>query len=109
MEGHLARGVMRRAERLAAACQLFEIRCGDQSEVTDKPAAVELIEVAWLDVAVTDTLLGKASERHRDLRERDDYDLERRLREGIGDRRGDRHCQPGSVGAARALGQVRVK
>ncbi len=65
---------MCRAEWLAAACQLFEVRCGDQAEVADQPAAVELVEVARLDVAVANAPLGKAGQRLRNLGERGDDD-----------------------------------
>jgi hypothetical protein len=59
VEDHLVGGVVRRAERLAAAGQRFEVWRGDQAEVADQPAAVQLVEVARLDVTVADAPLGE--------------------------------------------------
>jgi hypothetical protein len=109
VEDQLVSGVVRRADLPAAAGQLGEVGCGDQAEVADEPAAVEFVEIARLDVAVANAPLGEAGHCLRDLGERDDDGLEWRLREGVGDRRGDGHREPRAVGPAWARGQVRVQ
>jgi hypothetical protein len=58
---------------------------------------------------VADAPLGEAGQCLRDLGERAEDSLQRRLREGIGNRRGDGHREPSAVGAAWVLGQVRVE
>jgi hypothetical protein len=91
VEDQLVGGVVRRAQLLAADRQLSEVRSGDQAEVADQPASVQLVEVARLDVAVAHIPFRKAGQRLRNLGERGDDGVERSIREDASNRRGDRH------------------
>jgi hypothetical protein len=102
--------VVRRADLTAILRECLCIRQSDQDEMANQPAAIQFVEIAGLDVPVSNVEV-RLQARQSICNSRNSFDdiTERPTREGLDNRCSHGHGEPRPVCLARLVRQMRIE